>query len=221
MYFVARRVARGLNDEFEFDELVSAGTLGLMNAMDNFEPERGLAFSTFAAPRIRGSILDEIRRLDFAPRSIRRKVRDIGAATESLSRELGERPTDAQTAARLAVDLETFWRWQSEIQAAVQLPLDGDRGPDDSGPPQSGFAAMDEPSPDDVLASDEETVLLRNALAGLRERERVVLSLYYFEDLNLQEIATVLSRTESRVSQIRSEALAHLRKALRALREVA
>ena len=219
VYFVARRVAKGLNGEMEFDELVSAGTLGLVSAMDHFEPARGLAFSTFAAPRIRGSILDEIRRLDHVPRSVRRKSRHIGAATESLSRELNHSPTDAETAKRLDVDVETFWRWKSDVQGAVHVPIDAFGESDEGGSVAAVLAETDEEGPDDRLSHEQEVAMLRQALGALKERERVVLSLYYFEDLKLHEIAAILQLTESRVSQIRASALAQLREQLRPLRE--
>src|ERR687886_1119959 len=105
VHHVARQVSRSLAANFDFDELVSAGTIGLMSALDSFDPNRGLAFSTFAVPRIRGAILDELRRQDHVPRSVRRKTRDIGAARAALAAKLCRQPEDHEVAAELKVDV--------------------------------------------------------------------------------------------------------------------
>jgi RNA polymerase sigma factor for flagellar operon FliA len=218
--FVARQVARGLGVDLEFDELVSAGTLGLVKALESFEPERGLAFSTFATPRIRGSILDELRRQDHVPRSIRRKARAINAAREELSRSLEGLPSDKETAEHLGIDLLTLWRWQAEMEGAVQVPLDQSAAEHDAAlvPAEMLSGDDDNNGIEERMTSDQEVHRLREALLHMKEQERVVLSLYYFEELKLHEIATILELTESRISQIRSKALANLRTALASLR---
>src|SRR3954454_14971462 len=111
VHHVARQLSRSLAVEADFDELVSAGTIGLMTAVKAFDPRRGLAFSTFAVPRIRGSILDELRRQDHVPRSVRRKARDISRAREHLMRELGRMPEDPELALQLGTDVQTLRRW--------------------------------------------------------------------------------------------------------------
>lgn len=222
VHHVARQMSRTLSVKADFDELVSSGTMGLMAALEAFDHARGLAFSTFAAPRIRGAILDELRRQDHVPRSVRRKAREIAAARETLMRVLGRAPDDDEVAEHLGVDRATLWRWQGDVEGAQHVPLDrtpGERERDAA------------PSPADVLAHEEahggveeainreqEVAILRDALLRLKEQERVVLSLYYFEELKLHEIATVLKLTESRVSQIRSKALGKLRGELGPLR---
>lgn len=221
VHHVARQMSRTLAVKADFDELVSAGSMGLMAALDSFDPSRGLAFSTFAAPRIRGAILDELRRQDHVPRSIRRKTREIHAARESLMRALGRAPEDPEVAEHLGVDVQTLWRWQGEIEGAHHMPLDrapGDR--ENTAPsPSDVLAAEEERGVDDRLNHEQEVAILRDAILKLKEQERVVLSLYYFEELKLHEIATVLELTESRVSQIRSKALGKLRGELKPLRE--
>ena len=221
VHHVARQMSRTLAVKADFDELVSAGSMGLMAALDSFDPSRGLAFSTFAAPRIRGAILDELRRQDHVPRSIRRKTREIHAARESLMRALGRAPEDHEVAAHLDVDLQTLWRWQGEIEGAHHMPLDrapGDR--ENTAPsPSDVLAAEEDRGVEDRLNHQQEVAILRDAILKLKEQERVVLSLYYFEELKLHEIATVLDLTESRVSQIRSKALGKLRGELKPLRE--
>ena len=221
VHFVARQLAAGLADEAEFDELISAGTLGLVGALEHFDAGRGLQFSTFAAPRIRGAMLDELRRQDHVPRSVRRKARDIGGAREALARELGRLPTDPEIAKRLDIDLPTLWRWQGDLEGAHHVSLDRRAKHDDE---EEGYA------PGDLLASstddgveakinnEQEVALLREAIGALKPQERTVLSLYYYEELKLHEIATVLGLTESRVSQIRTKAISRLRTQLAPMR---
>ena len=124
VHHVARQLERKLSNELDHDELVSAGTLGLMSAMNAFDPERGLAFSTFAVPRIRGAILDELRRQDHVPRSVRRKTRDIGARARRARREALPQPDDTEVAAALGVDVETLWKWESDVEGAIRVPID-------------------------------------------------------------------------------------------------
>ena len=221
VHFVARQVSRNLGGNLEFDELVSVGTLGLISALEAFEPTRGLAFSTFATPRIRGAILDELRRIDHVPRSVRRKTRAINAARDALGHANGQAPSDHDTAAQLGVDLPTLWRWQADIDTAVHLPLHSHMSLNEDATPMSteAMAMQDDSDVEARINHDQEVVILREAILKLKEQERVVLSLYYFEELRMHEIATILDLTESRVSQIRSQALRHLRVALASLRE--
>ena len=220
VHHVARQLSRTRAAEADFDELVSAGAMGLMSAVDAFDVTRGLAFSTFAVPRIRGAILDELRRQDHVPRSIRRKTREISHAREALMRSLGRKPEDKEIAEALNVDLDTMWRWQSEMEGAVHIPLDRTASDRDSTAPAMAefLTGEDEEAADDKLSNEQEVVLLRDAILGLKDQERTVLSLYYFEELKLHEIATILSLTESRVSQIRSKALIRLREKLAPMR---
>jgi RNA polymerase sigma factor for flagellar operon FliA len=221
VHHVARQVSRTLAVRADFDELVSAGTIGLMSALEGFDASRGLAFSTFAAPRIRGAILDELRKQDHVPRSIRRKTRDIAAAREAWMRVHGLAPDDRQLAEQLGVDMPTLWRWQADIEGAHHIPIDrapGDR--ENSAPaPAEVLTGSEESMVEEGLNHEQEVSHLRDAILRLKEQERVVLSLYYFEELKLHEIAKVLELTESRVSQIRSKALSKLRVDLKPLRE--
>lgn len=223
VHHVARQLHRGLAAEADFDELVSAGAMGLMGALGSFDPSRGLAFSTYAAPRIRGAILDELRRQDHVPRSVRRKTRDITAAREALERDLGRAPRDAEVAKHLGMDLATYWRWREEVEGTVPLPLDRRAGDDREGrwSPLEVLAGETHLDIEERIDRDEEAALLRAAILRLKEQERVVLALYYFEELKLSQIAAVLELTESRISQIRSAAVARLREELRPMREKA
>ncbi len=221
VHYIARQVQRGLSAEADFDELVSAGTLGLMSAHDSFEPERGLAFSTFAAPRIRGAILDELRRQDHVPRSVRRKARELSRAREALGSALGREPTERELAEHLGVELQVLWQWEADVNAASQLSLDQPRGEEGESDfsPATLMPRSTGPTVDDQLTQERELELMRDAILELKDQERTVLTLYYFEDLRLHEIATVLGLTESRVSQIRSKALSRLRDRLKRLRQ--
>lgn len=212
VHYVQKQLSRSLSADVDPDEMVNIGTLGLMAALESFDASRGLAFSTYAVPRIRGAILDELRRQDHVPRSIRRKTRDIAQARESLMRDHGRTPRDAEVAAHLGIDVETLWRWQADMERTVQVSINaGDAESDGSGPSPIEFLRAAGAAPDDQLEHEEQVAALRDAILELKDQQRTVLSLYYFEELNAREIADVLGISESRVSQIRSKALAQLR----------
>ena len=215
VHFVARQLARSLSSDADFDELLGAATLGLIGAMESFDVSRGLAFSTFAAPRIRGAILDELRRQDHASRSVRRKARQLGAAREDLARTLGRQPADRELAIHLGLDIPRVWRWETEIEGAMLVSLERSPADDADRFAAPGDSLFDESaSIDEILDQEERVALLAHALAELNEHERTVLTLSYYEELKLHQIATVLGVTESRVSQIRTKALARLRAAM-------
>jgi RNA polymerase sigma factor for flagellar operon FliA len=214
VHHVARQLSRSLAAPADFDELVSCGTLGLMNALSAFDSTRGLAFSTFAVPRIRGAMLDELRRQDHVPRSVRRKTRDLATARENLTRVFGRPPTHAELAEHLGVDEPTLRRWQMEAEGAMHLSLDhspSNEAGDNVQLAEEALASDDESSAEAMLNREQERALLARALKSLKEQERIVLTLYYFEDLKLHQIAQVLELTESRISQIRTKALEKLR----------
>jgi RNA polymerase sigma factor for flagellar operon FliA len=223
VHHVARQLMKTSRLDAEFDELVSAGTIGLIKAIENFDPSRGLAFSTFAAPRIRGAILDDFRRRDHAPRSIRRKQRELSHAREHLMATLDRTPSDEELADHLGIEVEKLWRWKRDTERAVHISLD--RPVDPSAPrsttPEQIITDQDSEEIEHSLTFDEEVGILRDEILELKEQERIVLSLYYFEELKLHEIATVLGVTESRISQIRSKALKNLRSRMGHLRETA
>ena len=219
VHYVAKQLSRSMSADADPDEMVNIGTLGLMSALESFDESRGLAFSTYAVPRIRGAILDELRRQDHVPRSIRRKTRDIAQARETLMRTLGRSPRDGEVAQQLGIDVETLWRWQADMERTVQVSLsasEGDR--DEAGPSPIEFLRVTAESADDRLQHEETVASLREAILQLKDQQRTVLSLYYFEELNAREIADVLGISESRVSQIRSKALSQLRCIMRPMR---
>lgn len=219
VYHVAQQLARSRSNDVELDDLVSAGTLGLIDALDHFDESRGLAFSTFAAPRIRGAMLDELRRLDRVPRSVRRKGRQIDGASTALAGMLGREPGHAEIAEGIGIDLATLWRWQAEREASHIVSLDRAASGSDDGRGALEWLAGDSGCEiDDALTTAQEASLLRDALLELPEQERTVLSLYYFEELKLNDIARILDVSESRISQVRSKAIQRLRTKLGRLR---
>ena len=215
VHHVARQMSRTLAVRADFDELVSAGTMGLMGAAEAFDAGRGLAFSTFAVPRIRGAILDELRKQDHAPRSVRRKTRDMAQAREQLMRSLGREPSSAEIADALGVDRQTLYRWTADVEAAVHVPLDGhSRATQDERPTRAELLGDEVELVDDRLAREDELAALRDAMLELDDQERTVLALYYFENLRSREIGELLGVSESRISQVRARALGRLRATL-------
>ncbi len=219
--YIARDLMKRLRGYVELDDLISAGTIGLIGAIENFDPGRGLAFSTFATPRIRGAILDHLRRWDHVPRSVRRKQRQIANAREKIVTRLGRDPKDHEVADALGIDLETFWRWEFDTTDAVQVALDAPiRSPNGHSPTVEQVLAGDTGAEiaEDVNGQQEREIL-RAEIMRLSERERQVLGLYYFEELKMHQIADILGVTESRISQIRSGILRKLRSRMGHLRE--
>lgn len=220
VHHVARQLGARLQGEVELDELVSAGTLGLIHAMDAFDPSRGHSFSTFAVPRIRGAILDELRRLDRVPRSVRRRSRDIAQARAELQRDHGREPTAVEVASRLGVPADVLRKWEHALEGGVHVSLDqaSDEGPGRAPLPRELLADADRPGVDDRLTLEHEVLQLHAALQDLSPQERNVLALSYFEGLKLQEIGDVLGLSACRISQIRTAALMRLRARLSRLR---
>ena len=201
VHFIAHRLARSLSDEADLDELVSAGHIGLMEALKNFDESRGLAFTTFAATRVRGAMLDELRRQDRVPRSVRAKARQLHSVRSALGNRLGRRPTQREIATAAGMPVDRLWHWQLDVERADDVSLDE----------RLACMAMD---PADRLDNDRARTCLLEAMAELGDAEQRVLSMYFFEDQTLQEIAPHLGVSESRVSQIRTKALGRMRERL-------
>jgi RNA polymerase sigma factor for flagellar operon FliA len=211
VHHVAREIG-ARTPAVEVDELVSAGTIGLVRALDGFDLSRGLAFSTYAVRRIRGAILDDLRSRDWTPRSVRAKNRKLLAATAVLQGRLGRKPEPRELASTLGIDLETFWKWHGALEGNIMVSFDG------AMPGNRTAVTLEEtiddpeaPLPGQALAHAEEMQGLRQAITTLPEKERVVLTLYYYEELKLRQIAEILHVTESRISQVRTQALKRLR----------
>jgi RNA polymerase sigma factor for flagellar operon FliA len=213
--FVAGRVMSRLPDSVDQADLVSYGILGLIDAIEKFDPERGVKFETYAVPRIRGAILDELRSIDWVPRSVRAKARAADQAYNKLEHKLQRSPTDDELAAELGIspaELDALLR-QTTRAGILQLDevLFGQQGPRTLG---DTLADTGE-SPVAVVEKNETRRLLASAISSLADRERTVLTLYYYEGLNLAEIGEILGVTESRTCQIHTKAVHQLRHRLR------
>ncbi len=213
---LVHRVAREVGARtpaVELDELISAGTIGLVRALDSFDLSRGLAFSTYAVRRIRGAVLDELRSRDWRPRSVRAKSRILLAVTTSLQGKLGRAPEPRELAAALEIDLETYWQWRNASDGNVVVSIDGfvARGHGKGLRLEETLNDPDAPLQGDALRGEERARGMRHAIGTLPARERTVLALYYYEEMKLRQIAEVLHVTESRVSQIRHQALRRLK----------
>lgn len=222
VHYLARRLHNTLSDEAELDELVSAGLGGLLAAADGFEAERGLAFSTYAATRIRGAMLDELRRIDPLTRGARARARRIELARDNLAQSLHRPPNSRELANALELDLPGLIAWERESLDQTTVSLDASEGPSFSGAPnRNECLAAIEPDIDLELDRERERDCLRAALHTLDRDALEVLVLSFFEDRPLREIAPRLGVTESGVSRIRSRALRQLRQHLTKQRRVA
>ena len=210
----AHQLLRRVSRDIELHDLVGAGTLGLVQALEGFEPERGLAFSTYAMPRIRGAMLDELRGRDWMPRSVRMRSRQFFATRADLQQKLGRQPAVEEEAEALGLDMPTYFRWQEEVDGRVILRLDAGSGSDDGDlAPRLAESIADLFAAEPGAELDHEQMLerLREGFLQMSSRDRMVLSLYYYEEMNLREIGQVLHVSESRISQIRTRALKRLR----------
>ena len=208
----AHQLARRISREIEVDDLVGAGTLGLVQALEGFDSERGLAFSTYAMPRIRGAMLDELRGRDWMPRSIRTRSRLLNSASNELQQRFGRQPSNEELCAELKIELELLYRWQKETAGRILLQLDSGSGGEAHEPRLSeSIADLFAAEPGEALDDEETLAQLRGAFQRLTARDRMVLSLYYYEALNLRQIGEVMHVSESRISQIRTRALKRLR----------
>jgi RNA polymerase sigma factor FliA len=213
--FVAGRLGAGLPSHVEDADLISYGLVGLIGAIERFEPERGIKFETFAMTRIRGAIIDELRSLDWVPRSVRSRAREIEGAQAKLEHELQRAPTEAELASKLHLTEEELQSALLEIANSSVYALDELWTVSDSSGDQVSLldtiADDGAADPQEALASNEVKDRLTEAIGGLPEREQLVVALYYYENLTLREIGEVLGVTESRVSQLHTKAVMRLK----------
>jgi RNA polymerase sigma factor for flagellar operon FliA len=211
---VAGRMAAGFPKSVELNDLVNTGVIGLIEAFNNFDPERGVKFETFAVPRIRGAILDELRALDWVPRSTRAKARNIERALTKLENELGRGPSDAELAEILNISTEELRYAIKDVSVTSLLSLDELICREDDNRQVPRIETIENSTTVDVLNDMEKTelrVFLIHAISNLSEQERLVVSLYYYEELTLKEIGEIMLISESRVSQIHTRAVTRLR----------
>ena len=209
--FVAHRISSRLPSHVELDDLVHSGILGLMDAIEKFEPARGIKFKTYAELRIKGAILDGLRDLDWVPRSLRRKKKDIENAYHLLEQQMGRAATDEEVARHLGIPLEDLHKSLGELKG-VTLGSFVESGEDGEG--ESLISFIPDPDADDpqmMFQTRELRAILKDAVELLPKKERFVVQLYYFDELTMKEIGTLLNITESRVSQLHTKSMLRLR----------
>ncbi len=215
--YVAGRLGTGMPAHVDEGDLISYGLLGLIASIDRFDPSLEIKFETYAMARIRGSIIDELRSLDWVPRSIRTRAREIERAIRELEVKLERAPTDEEIAAKVGITEEELDESLTSISRTSIAALDELWSVSGEGDQTSLLDTLEDPTgdrPADVLDETETREILADAIARLPEREKLVVTLYYYEELTLREIGEVLSVTESRVSQLHTKAILRLKSRL-------
>ena len=218
--YVANRIAMRLPPHIEVDDLISVGVLGLMDAISKYDSSRGAKFKTYAEFRVRGAILDELRAMDWVPRSIRQKASSVDKVVQSLQAKLSRSPEDEEVAKEMGISLEQFHTTLNETKSIPVFSLDDLGIAKDSGEQQSlldCLAGKADADPQTQIRLTELKEIIAKAIDTLPEKERLMVSLYYYEELTMKEIGAVLEITESRVSQIHSKAVYRLRTKLKAI----
>ncbi len=207
---VAGRLSMYLGYNVEYDDLVSYGIFGLIDAIDKFDSCKEVKFETYASLRIRGAILDQIRKMDWIPRTVRKRQRDISNAIKDIESRTGRTATDEEISKELGITSEEYDDWQSQMKVTNVISLDEFT--------ESGGSEISESStvsryelPEEAIEKEELKLMLKESLDQLTEKERQVILMYYYEDLTLKEISNVLDVSESRVSQLHTKALQKMR----------
>jgi RNA polymerase sigma factor for flagellar operon FliA len=213
--YVAGRLGSGLPAHVDEGDLVSYGLLGLIAAIERYDPDRDVKFETYAIARIKGSILDELRAMDWVPRSVRSRAREIERAMAELEAKLGRAPSDEEIAAKVGISQGELEGSLTDISRSSIAALDELWTVSGSGGDQVALIDTIEdeslPDPQSAMSSTEMKEAIADAIARLPEREKLVVTLYYYEDLTLREIGEVLGVTESRVSQLHTKAILRLK----------
>ena len=212
--YVAGRLGSGLPAHVDEGDLVSYGLLGLIGAIERYDPARDIKFETYAIARIKGAIIDELRALDWVPRSVRSRAREIERAIAELEAKLGTAPTDEQIAAKVGITVEELEDSLTDIARSSIAALDELWTVSDGGDQVALIDTIedtDAPDPQRSLSQTEMREAIADAIARLPEREKLVVTLYYYEELTLREIGEVLGVTESRVSQLHTKAILRLK----------
>ncbi|MBN2456782.1 MAG: FliA/WhiG family RNA polymerase sigma factor [Sedimentisphaerales bacterium] len=209
--YTADRLHNKLPDKIELDNLISAGTFGLVDAINAYDPARGVKFETYCVPRIRGSILDELRSMDWVPRLVRARAHQLAKATQSLEIHLGRKPTDNETADELEMNMEEFSRLRRDANAVSIMSLNTQHGDYEGEKDIREIDIIkDEKSQSPVIEAQKRDI--KNLLTkGLTRAERLIVVLYYYEEMTMKEIGATLDLSESRVSQMHSSIIARLK----------
>ena len=216
--YVAGKVAVGMPHNVEFDDLVQFGVFGLLDAIDKFDPDKNVKFKTYAVTRIRGAIFDELRSIDWVPRSVRQKTREVEDTIGTLEARLGRTATDQEIASAMGVSEEEYLKTLQKISGTSILSINEVWYSGDENDKMSIGDSIESPAslnPEVIAERDEIRRVIVEAINELPDKEKKILVLYYFEDLTLKEIGQVLEVTESRVSQLHTKAIMRLRFKLR------
>lgn len=210
---VSGRLSMYLGYTVEYDDLVSYGIFGLIDAIDKFDYDKGIKFETYASLRIRGSILDQIRKMDWIPRSVRQKQKQMEAAISKIESEENRVATDEEVAKELNITMDEYFNWQGQTKVTNIASIDEfvEQGIEVKAFDSHKYAQNE---PEQVYEQEEIKELLAGSLEGLTEKERMVVLLYYYEELTLKEISKVLEVSESRISQLHTKALQKMKKIL-------
>ena len=215
--YVAGKVAMGMPHNVEFDDLVGFGVFGLFDAIKKFDPDKHVKFKTYAVTRIRGAIFDELRSIDWVPRSVRQKTREIEDTIHRLESSLGRAASDQELADELRMTTKEFQKTMMKISGTSILSLNDVWYTGDDNDKVSIVDSIESPSslnPDIIVEKDEIKRVIIQTITELPEKEKKVLVLYYYEDLTLKEIGKILEVTESRISQLHTKAIMRLRSKL-------
>jgi RNA polymerase sigma factor for flagellar operon FliA len=222
--YVAGRIAIALPPNIEFGDLVSYGILGLFDAIEKYDVSQGNKFETYAVSRVRGSIMDELRKLDWAPRLLRKKAREADKKCKELEESLGRLATDDELAKGLKISVGELNHLYSELNSTTFLSLDEVWENDNGNKPISRLQTIEDPLVTNQFSfvhRAEVNELLSKAIENLPEKEKLVVILYYYENLTLREIGQVLNVSESRVCQIHTKVILRLRSHLKKVGEIA
>jgi RNA polymerase sigma factor FliA len=220
--YVAGRVAVGMPNNVEFDDLVGFGVFGLIDAIEKYDTEKNVKFKTYAVTRIRGAIFDELRLIDWVPRSVRQKTREVETTISSLEAQLGRTASDQEIASAMGLDESEYMKVIQKISGTSIISLNDLWYSGDENDKVSIGDSIESPSslnPDVMVVNEEIRRVIVDAINELPEKEKKILVLYYYEDLTLKDIGRVLQVTESRVSQLHTKAVLHLRSKLTNIRK--
>lgn len=219
--YIVNRLAVRLPNHIDLDDLYSTGVIGLMDAIDKFDPGKGCKFKTYAEFRVKGAVLDQLRSLDWVPRSVRQKGRKLEAAYSETEQRLGRAATEDEVADSLGLEIDKFHVMINQVRGISLVNLEEVRGTNSEGDKAGTFAdVIEDVTSENPFASFktmETKHVISDQIESLPEKERLVVSLYYYEDLNMKEIGNILGITESRVCQIHTKATSRLAGKLRSL----
>jgi len=209
--YTAERLHSKLPDKVELDDLISAGIFGLMDAIDAFDPDRGVKFETYCTPRIRGSILDELRSMDWVPRLVRARASQLNKTIRALETNLGRKPTEKETAKELNMGMNEFNRLQRDANAIGLVSLNTQYSDGDSEKDIREIDIIKDKKSQNPLIEAQKRDLKNLLTKGLTRAERLIIVLYYYEEMTMKEIGATLDLSESRVSQMHSSIVARLK----------